>query len=199
MEAGQVHSWLGNQGSEPGHESKRLKDDVYRAMPKALVALAGRAFPVRCFQLVANITIGRQPQPLLGYLRAAEVPAQAFQFLAVIGPRRDPGMQIEPSYHADLLIERRIAGRQRLQRKHLAALLWTYRDAIHNRRTQRLFRRTGLKAVACQVAVFGNSSRRCSTSCIPAVVGIPFQLSLAFQVVADGQRQDLGQSGELGA
>jgi hypothetical protein len=121
MQAGQVHSWPGNQGSEPGHEIKRLKDDVRRAMPKALASLAGQAFPARCFQLVANIAIGRQPQPLLGYLRAAEVPAQAFQ------------------------------------------------------------------------------SRRCSTSCIPAVVGIPFQLSLAFQVVADGQRQDLGQSGELGA
>jgi hypothetical protein len=44
-------------------------------------------------------------------------------------------------------IKRLVKGRQRLQREHLAPLLWADGDAVGDRRTPELFNRTGFELV----------------------------------------------------
>jgi hypothetical protein len=48
VESCQVHSGLGHQGGEPGHEIQRLEDDVRGAIT------------VRCLELVTDVAIGRE-------------------------------------------------------------------------------------------------------------------------------------------
>jgi hypothetical protein len=55
MESGQVHSRLGNQGSQFADEIQRLENDMRGSRPKALAALMGPAFIVGRFELVADI------------------------------------------------------------------------------------------------------------------------------------------------
>ena len=58
VESGEVDSWLGYQRGQFGNEIQRLKDHMGGAIPKALATLAGQAFAVRSFELVANLAVG---------------------------------------------------------------------------------------------------------------------------------------------
>ncbi len=92
-------------------------------------------------------------------------------------------MQGESGHLAHPVVERFVAGRQRLQGEHLAALLRPNGNPIGDRRTQELIHRPRLEALAGQIAG----------------LGIPLQQSPTFQKTADAPCQGLGQCGELGA
>ncbi len=94
-------------------------------------------------------------------------------------------MRREPGHLAHRITERLIAGGQRLQREHLTALLRAHGNPICDRVTQELIHRLRVHALPDQIAVLGNCSLRCSTSCIHAVVGIAFQQALPFQEASD--------------
>ena len=60
MVAGEVDSWFGYQGGQPGDEIHRFEGHLGRAMPKAFAALMGQAFSVRSFQRVDHLSCGAQ-------------------------------------------------------------------------------------------------------------------------------------------
>jgi hypothetical protein len=96
MEARQVDPGLGQsppreqrecfgcQGGQPGDEVQRLEDDVRGAMPKTPAALAGLASAVRCLELVTNIAIRRERQPLFRDRRTTDVAASARKWSVVL-------------------------------------------------------------------------------------------------------------------
>jgi len=51
------------------------------------------AVPVRRLELVSNVALRRERQPLLGHRASADVAAQPFQLLAFMSPGHHPGMQ----------------------------------------------------------------------------------------------------------
>lgn len=69
VESCQVHSGLGNQGGESGHEIQRLKDDMR--------TLTFGVSDSRCSDIAGRLML----------------PAQAFQLPAFIGPRRNARVQ----------------------------------------------------------------------------------------------------------
>ena len=62
-----------------------------------------------------------------------------------------------------------------------------------------LIHRVVVHRIRGQVTVLGNCSLRCSTSRIPAVIGIPFQQALAFQKPAGAPSEGVRQLHEFGA
>ncbi len=92
-------------------------------------------------------------------------------------------MQGKSGHLADTVVERFVAGWQRLQGEHLAALLRPNGNPIGDRRTQELIHRPRLEALAGQIAA----------------LGVTLQQPLAFQEAADAPCEGMGQSGELGA
>ena len=72
MKPGKVHTRLRHQRRQTGNEIQRFEDHM------------GGAVPVRRLELVTDVTIRCQTQPLLGYRRAADVAAQPFELLAFI-------------------------------------------------------------------------------------------------------------------
>lgn len=110
VEAGQVNAGLGYQGCQACDKAQLLEDYMRSAIT------------VRGLELVTNIPTWCQRQPLFRNRRPGNVATQPLQLLALVGPRRHPGMQRESSYLAHRVIEWLIAGRQGgLQCKHPAA------------------------------------------------------------------------------
>ena len=171
MESCQVDPRPGHQGGKPGNEVQGLEEDVRGPVP------------VRRLELIADVAVGRQRQALFRDRRSGDVAAQPFQLLAFIGPRRHPGMQAEPGDLTYPVTERFIAGRQRLQREHLATLLRAYGDAVRDRMAQQPIHRSLVHGLTGE----------------PAIVGIPFQQSLPFQIAADSPGNPMSQLREFGA
>jgi hypothetical protein len=71
----------------------------------------GSAILVRRLELVTDIAVRGQRQPLFRHCRAADVAAQPFQLLAFMGLSRYPGMQRKPGYLPYPVIERLVARR----------------------------------------------------------------------------------------
>ncbi len=117
METGQIDSGFRHQGGQPGDKIQGLEDDMRGAIP------------TRRLELVTNITIRREQQPLFRDRRPGNIATQPLQLVALIGPRRHTGMhkvrpgtgresalgRREPGYLAHRVIEWLIAGRQGLQ------------------------------------------------------------------------------------
>jgi len=93
----------------------------------------GGAIAIRRFQLISNLALIRQRQPLFGYGRTGNVTAQALQFVALIGLGRYPRMQRKTCRLARTAIEGLFGPRQCLQREYLAPLLRPHRDTVSNR------------------------------------------------------------------
>ena len=81
MKASQIDAGLGYQCSEASHEIQWFEDDV-----------GGTVVP-RSFERVANLAVCGERQPFLGHGGPGNVAAQAFEFVALIGFRRNPGME----------------------------------------------------------------------------------------------------------
>ena len=130
----QIDSGLGHQCGQLGNKIHRLKDHV------------GGAIAIRRFQLISNLALIRQRQPLFGYGRTGNVTAQALQFvpqgslssrtgphlLALIGLGRYPRMQRKTSRLTRTATEGFFNSRQCLQREYFASLLRSHRDAVGN-------------------------------------------------------------------
>ena len=86
MKAGQVDAWLGHQGSQPGHEVQGVEDDM------------GGAVPVRCLQLVADVAVGGEGEPLFRDCRAGDVSAQPLQLSSLVRLCCDTGMEREARF-----------------------------------------------------------------------------------------------------
>lgn len=89
LEADEIDPWPGHQGHQPGNKIQRLEDYV------------GGAIPIWRLEPIADVSVRGERQPLLGYHRAADVPAQAFELLAFIGPGRHPSVQAEAGHLAN--------------------------------------------------------------------------------------------------
>ncbi len=83
MKASEVDAWFRHQGHQPGDEIQWFENHM------------SGAIIVRCFELVADLTIAGQCQAFGGYRRPGDVAAQAFQFMPFIGPGGNAGVQRE--------------------------------------------------------------------------------------------------------
>jgi hypothetical protein len=80
------------------------------------------AIAVRRLELVTQLAIAQQRQPLFRHRWPCDVTAQSFQVLAFMRLRRDTCVQRESSHLAHGGIDRLIAVRQRLLGEHLAGM-----------------------------------------------------------------------------
>ena len=85
---------------------------------------------ITCQVLVANTPCKRVRLTRVLGTSATDGAAQPFELPALIGPGRHLGMQREPGRLAHRITERLIAGGQRLQREHLAALLRAHSNPV---------------------------------------------------------------------
>jgi hypothetical protein len=84
VKARQIHARLWYKGRQLGDEVQGFEYDM------------GSSVAVRCLELVADITLRGQCQTLLRHRRAADVPANPLQFVALVSLSRYPCVQREP-------------------------------------------------------------------------------------------------------
>ena len=100
--SGEVHPGFGDQCGEAGDEVEWLKDDV------------GDAIAPGGLEGVAHLALLGERQALLGHGRARDIPAQAFELAAFVGPGGHSSMQGEPGDFTGPGGERFLDGRERL-------------------------------------------------------------------------------------
>ena len=93
---GEVHSRLGHQGRQSGHEIQRIEKDV------------GRAIAIRGLERVTHMTAVRQGDAFIGHGGASNVAAQPFQLGPVIRARPYARVQREASRFGQTVVSTRL-------------------------------------------------------------------------------------------
>ena len=122
VKTGQVDSWFGHQGRQPGNEIQRFEDHM-----SSPIAEWG-------FQLIAHLTGGRQGETLFSNGRPGDVATQPLQLFALMGVGSHPGIQAEAVEfgNAGFIAWWFRLGRDGLQGEHFAALLRADGDPVGN-------------------------------------------------------------------